>query len=451
MASLSEQEQKTLIELIISDPATFTRIKAILRPEYFDQKFQHVIDYLLNFSNEYNALPTIEQISTEARDDYHIIPGISQNPNLQQSVLDSAENFCRQRALELAILDAADRVNKGQSTGIDKIIKDAQMVSVKKDLGIDFWENQDEWLKHLEIEMGTVKTGWETFDKILDGGFNWGSLNYVVSVSGGGKSLALANLGLSMSMMGYNVAYLTYELDKELVGKRIMSMASNIPYRNISSQQGKVIDTLNMRRMNIKPGIFRIINMPNGSTTQDAEAMIQEVEIALNKQLNIIIVDYADLMRCNDRRIDPNNIHLVGKAIAEDLRAMARERTRVGKNTLILTASQIGKEAMSEMEFDMNQIAGSVAKTNTADLIFSVRTNSAMKQRGEYELKVLKARNAGCVDKKLRLRYNVDTLLMSDIAEVTQDSPRTSLQQQNVTGAVNVLNRLQQMKNGEQL
>jgi len=451
MASLTEQEQKTLIELIISDPSTFTRIKSILKPEYFDKKFQHVIDYLLTFSNEYNALPTIEQISTQARDEYHIIDGISKNPNLQQSVLDSAENFCRQRALEIAILEAADRVNNGQSTGIDKIIKEAQMVSVKKDLGIDFWEDQDEWLKHLEIEMGTVKTGWATFDKMLDGGFNWGSLNYVVSVSGGGKSLALANIGLAMSLMGYNVAYLTYELDKELVGKRIMAMASNIPYRNISTQQNKVIDTLNMKRMNTKPGIFRIINMPNGSTTQDLESVLQEVEIALDKQINIIIVDYADLMRCNDRRIDPNNIHLVGKSISEDLRAMARERTRTGKNTLILTASQIGKDAMSEMEFDMNQIAGSVGKTNTADLIFSVRTNSAMKQRGEYELKVLKARNAGCVDKKLKLKYNVDTLLMSDIEEMPADNPINNFQQQNVTGAVNVLNRLQQMKNGEQL
>ena len=228
-------------------------------------------------------------------------------------------------------------------------------------------------------------------------------------------------------------------------------MASNIPYRNITTQQTKVIDTLMIRKMNQKPGIFRIVNMPNGSTTQDLESMIQEIEIALDKQLNVIIVDYADLMRCNDRRIDPNNIHLVGKAIAEDLRALARERTRVGKNTLVLTASQIGKDAMSEMEFDMNQIAGSVAKTNTADLIFSVRTNSAMKQRGEYELKVLKARNSGCVDKKLKLKYNVDTLLMSDIEEVQEANPLMMTQQQNVNGALNVLNRLNQMKSGEQL
>lgn len=450
MATLDEKDQKTLIELMVSDPSVFTRVKAILKPEYFDKKFQHVITYLLDFSNQYNCLPSLEQICNAARDEYHNIPGIKENPNLQQSVLDSVENFCKQRALELAVLEAADMVNKGVNTGIDKLIKDAQLISIKKDLGIDFWENQEEWLKHLEVEMGTVKTGWETFDKMLDGGFNWGSLNYVVSVSGGGKSLALANIGLSMSCMGYNVAYLTYELDKELVGKRIMSMASNIPYRNITGQQQKVIDTLTFKRMNIKPGMFRIINMPNGSTTQEAEAMIQEVEIATDKQINVVIVDYADLMKCNDRRIDPNNIHLTGKAIAEDLRALARERTRVGKNTLIITASQIGKDAMSEMEFDMNQIAGSVAKTNTADLIFSVRTNLAMKQRGEYELKVIKARNAGCVDKKLKLKYNIDTLLMSDMEEVKNDNPLGQMNQ-NMTGAVNVLNKLQQMKNGEQL
>ena len=98
----------------------------------------------------------------------------------------------------------------------------------------------------------------------------------------------------------------------------------------------------------------------------------------------------------------------------------------------------------------MNQIAGSVAKTNTADLIFSVRTNLAMKARGEYELKVLKARNAGCVDKKLKLKYNVDTLLMSDMEEITADNP-LSQQSSNMNGAVNILNKLNQMKNGETL
>ena len=340
--------------------------------------------------------------------------------------------------MEIAVLKVAEMINQGVNTGIDKIIKEAQMISVKKDLGINFWKDQEEWLKHLEVEMGTVKTGWKTFDEMLDGGFNWGSLNYVVSVSGGGKSLCLANLGLSLSLMGYNVLYATYELDKELVGKRIMAMASNIAYRDISKKKQSAIDTIAMMKMQRKPGLFQIVNMPNGSTTQDLESVVQETEIELQNVIQVIIVDYADLMRSNDRRIDPNNIHLLGKSISEDLRALARERTRIGKNTLVLTASQIMKEAMDEMEYSLGQLAGSVAKSNTADLIFSVRTNSAMKQRGEYELKVLKARNAGCVDKKLKLKYDVNTLLMSDMEEVKNDNPLT-MNQVNMAAALTTL------------
>ena len=443
---LDEVGQKSLIQLIISEPSIFSRVKSILKPEYFDKKFQVVIEYLLDFSNKYNALPTVEQLNEVARDEYHIVESLKQNPNIQQSVLDQAETFCKKRALEIAVLQVAEMINKGVSTGIDKIIKEAQMISIKKDLGINFWKDQDEWLKHLEVEMGTVKTGWKTFDEMLDGGFNWGSLNYVVSVSGGGKSLCLANLGLSLSLMGYNVLYATYELDKELVGKRIMAMASNIPYREISAKKQNAIDTISMMRLQRKPGLFQIVNMANGSTTQDLESVIQETEIELNNVLQVIIVDYADLMRSNDRRIDPNNIHLLGKSISEDLRALARERTRVGKNTLVLTASQIMKEAMDEMEYSLGQLAGSVAKSNTADLIFSVRTNNAMKQRGEYELKVLKARNAGCVDKKLKLKYDVNTLLMSDMEEVKNDNPLT-MNQVNVTNGMAILEKLQNNAN----
>ena len=102
MATLDEKDQKTLIELMISDPSVFTRVKAILKPEYFDKKFQVVINYLLDFSNEYNCLPSIDQLNNTARDEYHKVDGIQQNPNLQQSVLDSVESFCKQRALEIA-------------------------------------------------------------------------------------------------------------------------------------------------------------------------------------------------------------------------------------------------------------------------------------------------------------------------------------------------------------
>ena len=40
MPVADEKQQKSLIQLIISDPSTFSRIKSILKPEYFDKNFR---------------------------------------------------------------------------------------------------------------------------------------------------------------------------------------------------------------------------------------------------------------------------------------------------------------------------------------------------------------------------------------------------------------------------
>lgn len=433
-------KQQAMIQMLISDYDLFTTVKPILVPEYFDKNFQHLIQYLLDFTTKYNALPTLVQIIDEARMELRQVSQVELTPEVKQSICDMLEKFCKQRALEIAVVEAAERINKGESSGIDTLIKNAQMVSLEKDLGIDFWQDQLKWLNQIDVQMGCLSTGWKTLDNLLNGGFSWGDLVYVVSCSGGGKSLALANLGLNYSRMGYNVAYLTLELDKALVGKRIMAMATNMAYKKISQEPEIIIEELKKKQNGkIEPGIFRLIDVENGSTPQDVEALLKEVETKTGKTINVIIVDYADLMRCNEyRQVKADNTHLIGKKIAEELRALATKRTKMGKRTVILSASQIGKDAMSEMEYDMNNIAGSAGKSFTADLIFSVRTNLAMKQRGEYELKIIKARNSGATDRKIKLKYNIESLLMEDLEEITGDTQQTQMNT-NVSNSLNTL------------
>ena len=192
--NMDEQDQLTLINLIISDSSVFTRVKPILRPEFFDKKYQATISYLHDFSNTYNTLPSLEQLNNESRITYSIINSISSNTNLQNSVLDLAEQFCKKRALELAIEESYNRIAKGDTTSIEKIIKDAQSISIKKDLGMNFWDNAKEWLHKLDVEMGVLSSGMNSIDEMLNGGFSWGQLNYVVAPSGGGKSLIYRTL-----------------------------------------------------------------------------------------------------------------------------------------------------------------------------------------------------------------------------------------------------------------
>jgi len=436
MSNYDEQDQLMMINFIISDGSIYTQLKPILKPEYFDKKFQVAISYLNNFTNQYSTLPTIEQLNNESRNTFSKIDGIEGNLGVRQSILDGVEGFCKKRALEIAINDCYERLQKGDTSSLDSIIKEAQSVGIAKDLGINMWEGVTDYLHKLDKEMGVISTGLKELDNCFDGGLSWGQLNYVVSPSGGGKSLCMANLAVNWAKMGYNVVYLTLELDKELVAKRMNSMFLNMPYREISKNIDKVAYNIESYAQNNKPGVIQVADLKMGSNANDINAFLQAYEISSGIVPEIIVVDYASILTPCDKRVDKNNINLKDKAIAEELREIARERTHNGKRTMVMSANQITKDALSEMEFTLSNIAGGTTLVQTCDNLFSVRTNPAMKQAGEYEIKIMKSRNSGATDKKFKVGYNKDSLLIYNIEETTEKSPVDVLKNNNVSEAI---------------
>lgn len=802
MSSFDEADQLVMINLLISCPTAFTQIKPILKPEYFDKKYQVAISYLIDFSNKYSSLPAIEQLNNESRCNFSKITLNEKDLGQQQSILDMFETFCKKRALEIAINDCYERLQKGDTSSLDSIIKEAQSVGITKDLGINMWEGVKDYLHKLDKEMGVISTGLKELDKCFDGGLSWGQLNYVVSPSGGGKcekrntpivmydgsikmiqdikvgdalmgidskpryvkelihgfgemfdvhqrfgkdftvtrnhilsvkvkkggkgyklinpfdgkkysvgeyfnisvddylkssnefkkrvacwkcsveweekplepyiepyflglwlgdghsdhpgittidkeigdyiikyakkydhklrisgksgtqaldyhiisktgelkkdghiktypnyikkgmknlnvinnkhipsnylytskkvrlellaglldtdgyydskkhrfeitlksnqlvddieflcnslgfrvhrgiknvvfngkklsytrimiygnvkdiptilsrkqckencfyaydessfyitpsseteyfgfeleesdqlylhddftvthnSIHLANFAVNWAKMGYNVVYLTLELDKELVAKRMNSMFLNIPYREISNNIDKVAYNIESYAQNNKPGVIQVADLKMGANANDINAYLQSYELSTGIIPEIIIVDYASILSPCDKRIDKNNINLKDKAIAEELREIARERTHNGKRTMIMSANQITKDALSEMEFTLSNIAGGTTLVQTCDNLFSVRTNPAMKQAGEYEIKILKSRNSGATDKKFKVGYNKDSLLVYNIEETTESSPIDAIKNNNIGNAINTIKAL---------
>ena len=441
MSSFDEADQLVMINLLISCETAFTQTKPILKPEYFDKKYQVAISYLIDFSNKYSSLPTLEQLNNESRCNFSKITLNEKDLGQRQSILDMFETFCKKRALEIAINDCYERLQKGDTSSLDSIIKEAQSVGITKDLGINVWEGVKDYLHKLDKEMGVISTGLKELDKCFDGGLSWGQLNYVVSPSGGGKSLMLANLAVYWAKMGYNVIYLTLELDKELVAKRMNSMFLNIPYREIGRNIDNVAYRVESFAKDNKPGIIQVADMKMGANANDINAYLQAFEISSGIIPEIIIVDYASILSPCDKRVDRNNINLKDKAIAEELREIARERTHNGKRTMVMSANQITKDALSEMEFTLSNIAGGTTLVQTCDNLFSVRTNPAMRQAGEYEIKIMKSRNSGATDKKFKVKYNVDSLLISNLEETTE-SPIEAIKNNNIGNAINTIKAL---------
>ena len=80
----------------------------------------------------------------------------------------------------------------------------------------------------------------------------------------------------------------------------------------------------------------------------------------------------------------------------------------------MVTASQLNRSAVEEIEFDHSHISGGISKINTADNVFGIFTSRAMKERGKYQIQCMKSRSSTGVGQKIDLEYNIDTMRITD-------------------------------------
>jgi hypothetical protein len=100
------------------------------------------------------------------------------------------------------------------------------------------------------------------------------------------------------------------------------------------------------------------------------------------------------------------------KYVSEELRNLAKEL-----GVLMVTASQLNRSAVEEIEFDHSHISGGISKINTADNVFGIFTSRAMKERGKYQIQCMKSRSSTGVGQKIDLEYNIETMRITDPGE----------------------------------
>jgi len=98
--------------------------------------------------------------------------------------------------------------------------------------------------------------------------------------------------------------------------------------------------------------------------------------------------------------------------VSEELRNLAMEL-----NTLFVTASQLNRSSVEEIEFDHSHISGGISKINTADNLIGIFTSRAMRERGRYQIQLMKTRSSSGVGQKIDLEFDVDSLRIRDLGE----------------------------------
>jgi len=82
--------------------------------------------------------------------------------------------------------------------------------------------------------------------------------------------------------------------------------------------------------------------------------------------------------------------------------------------------------AVDEVEFDHSHISGGISKIQTADNVFGIFTSRAMRERGRYQLQLMKTRSSSGIGQKLDLEFNVDTLRISSVEDEDDNVSRPS-------------------------
>ena len=398
---------------MLSDAETFVRCQGIFDHTLFDRKLQDAAEFINVYAKEYSVLPEYEMVNASCQTDLKKPETIKEGH--MDWLMDEFESFVRHKALERAIINSADLLEKKDYGQVETLIKEAVQIGLAKDLGTDYFEDPRQRLLRIKDKNGQISTGWPSLDRRLFGGMNRGELNIFAGGSGAGKSLFLANLGVNWALQGLNVLYLTLELSEDLVAMRIDAMTTGISTKEIFKELDDV--EMKVKIIGKKSGRLQIKYMPSGKTANDLRAYMKEYEIKTSSKIDVLLVDYLDLLMPASRKISAENLFIKDKYVSEELRNLAME-----KQCILVTAAQLNRGAVEEVEFDHSHISGGLSKIQTADNVFGIFTSRAMRERGRYQIQLMKTRSSSGVGMKVDLEFNLETLKISDLPEEEQES-----------------------------
>ena len=413
MQDFNQDIQKLFLEMFLSDAEAFVRCQGIFESENFDQQLRDGAEFISKYVDEYKVMPELDIVNTSCGTTLKDASSIGQEHT--DWLLDTFEQFSRHKALERAILKSADLLEKGEYGPVEGLVKEAIQIGLAKDMGTDYFADPRARLEGLKDNNGQVSTGWPSIDRKLFGGFNRGELNIWAGGSGAGKSLFLQNMAVNFALEGMNVLYISLELSEALTAMRIDSMLTGVATRDVF----KNLDDIEMKvkMMGKKSGRIQIKYMPSGKNANDIRSYVKEWSIKNKCKPDVLLIDYLDLLMPLSIKVSPSDLFVKDKYVSEELRNLAMEMQCV-----FVTASQLNRAAVEEIEFDHSHISGGLSKIQTADNVIGIFTSRAMKERGRYQIQFMKTRSSSGVGQKVDLEFDVDSLRIRDLAEDEQQS-----------------------------
>jgi len=381
--------QMKLMAALFTDKAFLQQILDILDPKYFESETNiWIVRCIIDYFNKYKQQPTLEVMKVELDKVENDVLKTTIVENLkevtkhlhssdQDFIKDEAIEFCKNQVIKNAIMSSVDLLQTGQYDQIKTNIDNAMKAGSERDIGHEYNVAVDD--RFSETTRKTVATNWDSINSVMDGGLGPGELGVFVAPAGIGKSWGLVNVAAHAVKNGLNVIHYTLELSAPYVGLRFDSVFTGIAAQNLKYHIDEIKESVN----NLEGNLVVKYYPTKTASVNTLKAHIEKC-ILQDKKPDVIIVDYADLLRGAGRTQDLR--HELGN-IYEDLRGMAGEY-----EIPVWTASQANRSALEEDVIGADKIAESYAKIMTADFVISLSRKIEDKISGTGRWHVIKNR-----------------------------------------------------------
>lgn len=388
---------------------------------FFPEKKEKILYGLFkNYFTKHSCLPTdaaflvdlsklkISQSQVSEVEELHKeLMGYDGKENLDW-LFQTSEQWCKDRALRNSIYESIaimEGEKKGSKEAIPEMLEKALAISFNDSIGHDYLEDSNSRYDFYTSNVERIPFPLDCLNKMTKGGAPRKTMTVCVAATGVGKSIFLCNHAANAMTLGYNVLYLTMELDEKRIAERIDANLLNVSVDTLPNipQNHYQAKFENVRQM-CKGRLMIKEYSPGQANYLTFKALVNELRTKKNFYPDTIVIDYVNI--CSAARFESNstakaNTYLNIKAIAEELRGLGREL-----NVQIVTATQFSKEGYDNTEAGLTNIAESKALADTADFVFGLISTPAMEELSQLVLKQMKNRFG---DVKFMDRWTIGT------------------------------------------
>jgi len=387
-----KQFQESLAQLVLQDRPFADQLEEVLNTNFFELQYLRVfISQIYSYRRKYGVHPTDKIIASIFRTeldseseatqkqvrDYFAritIKGIQDEQYIKETSLD----FCKKQKLKEALMKSVDLIQMSSYDEVKQVIDEALKLGTDNNFGHDFLKDFE--LRYEVKARNPITTGWEKIDKLTRNGLGVGELGVIIAPTGAGKSMALAHLGAHAIKAGKNVVHYTLELSESITGQRYDSCISQVPLSTLFHRKEEVLEAISDL-----DGTLIIKEYPTKTATPNVlKAHIEKLK-KRNHKIDMIIVDYADLLRpCTHYKEKRNEL----ESIYENLRALAQEY-----KCPVWTASQTNRSGLNAEVVTMESISEAFNKCFVADFICSISRTIRDKNANTARMFIAKNRN----------------------------------------------------------